>query len=61
MALNVCSLNSAIGYYSFIYGKYQLRFFDIDITVKDENVTSINNKAANLNAPCEESVLESRM
>jgi len=61
MALKVCPLNSATSYCSFIYGKYQLRVYDSHITVKDENVTSINKKAANLNAPCEESVLESRM
>jgi len=59
--LNVCTLNSAIGYCSFKYGKHQLCVYASDITLKDENLTSINKKAENLNAPCEESVLVSSM
>jgi len=60
-ALNVCSLNSAISYCRFKYGKHQLRVYPSDITLKDGNVTSINKKAETLNTPCEESVLVSSM
>ena len=60
-ALNVCSLNSAISYCSFKYGKYQLHVYASDITLKDGKVTSINKKAETLNASCEESVLVSSL
>jgi hypothetical protein len=60
-ALNICSLNSAISYCSFKYGKHQLRICASDITLKDKNVTSINNKAEALFSPSEETGLISRM
>jgi len=43
-ALNVHSLNSAISYCSFKYGKHQLRVYASDIIFKDGNVNSINKK-----------------
>jgi hypothetical protein len=59
--IRVCSLNSAVRYCSFKYGKHQLRVYVSDITLKDENITIINKKAENLFAPSEEFVLVSRM
>jgi hypothetical protein len=44
-ALNICSLNSAISYCRFKYGKHQLRVNASDIALKDVNVTTIKKKA----------------
>ena len=60
-ALNTCSSNSAISYCSFKYGNHQLLVYSSDITLKDENVTSINKKAENFLAPSEEVGLVSRI
>jgi len=59
--LNICSLNSALCYCSFKHGKHQLRVYASDITLKRENVPSINKKAVTMFAPSEEFVLVSRM
>jgi len=62
-ALNtrICSLNSAISYCSFKFGKYHLRVYASVIILKRENVTSINKKAVTMFAPSEEVGLVSRM
>jgi hypothetical protein len=54
MAMSKCSVNFAISYCRFKYGKNLLRFYASDITLKGENVTTVNKKAVTMFLPSEE-------